>query len=326
MRMINPLPYATTPDTPLNSRVWKNIKKGNDLTALVDADFLVYRCGFSIEHHNVMLFHPVSGYVVAGPFKCKTELKKWMVANGGEDKYESYIIDDALDVEPFSNAWMRMQTTKKHIMQTIGTTKNAWYLTKGSTLQRNKDATIQGYKANRAKNAKPQAYDYLREKLVDIMKAKIPVGIEADDAVAHLGRKYAGSVVIVSPDKDLNSIAGLHLNPMNTAAGVIFISELEACRSLYSQMLSGDAVDNIRGLHGTVTSPGWSVNAAKKAMAECYTEGACQAIVCKAYKERFPQGCINMNGDPMLWWEALIENANLLFLRGDPNMKFRMEP
>lgn len=324
MRLINPLPYAATPDTPLNSKVWPNIKRGGELTALVDADFLVYRCGFSIEHHNWCLFNP-DGYQVAGPFKCRTDLKKWMEANGGEAQYEGWEKDDLLEIEDFSRAWMRMQTTKKRIMEVIGTKKNVWYLTKGSTLQRNKDATIQGYKANRVKNAKPAAYDYLREKLQTVMKAKIPVGIEADDAVAHLGRKYAGRVVIVSPDKDLATIPGLHLNPMNTAEGVVFISELIACRNLYGQMLSGDAVDNIRGLHGTVTSPGWSVNAAKKAMNECYTEGMCQAVVMKAYQERFPQGCINMNGEPMLWWEALLENANLLFLRGSPSMKFRME-
>lgn len=324
MRIINPIPYAATLDTPLNVKPWPNMKSGAQLTALIDADFLVYRCGFSIEHHNFYLFHPESGAIAAGPFKCRRDLTNWMKANGGVERYEGYGIDDALDVEDYSRAWMRMQMTKKHIMEVIGTRKNKWYLTKGSTLVRNDDATIQGYKANRVGNKKPEAYDYLRERLVTVLKAEILKGIEADDAVAHLGRKYAGSVVIVSPDKDLHTIPGLHLNPMDTAKGVYFVSELEACRSLYSQMLSGDAVDNIRGLHGTVTSPGWSVNAAKSAMTECYTEGACQAVVMQAYRDRFPNGLINMNGEPMTWPEALEENANLLFLRADPKMRFKV--
>ena len=326
MKLVNPLPYAATPDTPLNASVWPYCAAGKELCAVVDADFLVYRCGFSIEHKEYYVFDE-DGNAQLGPCKNITMLRAAMARyDFKEDKLpDGWCIDYSVDVEDFSHAWMRMQQVKKHIMEVIGTKKNVWYLTKGSTLWRNKDATIQGYKANRKNSKKPAAYDYLRERLCSVMKAKIVTGVEADDAVAHLGRKYPGKVVIVSPDKDLATIPGLHLNPMDTAKGVYFISELDACRNLYSQMLSGDGIDNIRGLHGTVQNPGWSVNAAHKEMEKYFTEGAMQAMVMLAYQQGFPNGLILEDESYLTWDEILLENANLLFLRGSHSVKFTME-
>ena len=326
MRLINPIPYAATPDTPLNAKVWTHCATGKDLCAVIDADFLVYRCCFCIEHKEFYLMDEHHNAQL-GPCKNVTLLRHAMDRHGYKESElpDGWSMDYSLDIEDFSHAWMRMQQVKKHIMEVIGTKKNVWYLTKGSTLWRNKDATIQGYKANRKDSKKPQAYDYLRERLVSVMKAKILNGVEADDAVAHMGRKYPGKVVIVSPDKDLLTIPGLHLNPMDTAKGVFFVSELEACRYLYGQMLSGDGIDNIRGLHGTVQNPGWSVAAAKKEVAKYYTEGAMQTAVMLAYQQRFPNGLVLEDESYLTWDEILLENANLLFLRGSHSVKFTME-
>lgn len=326
MKLINPLPYAETPDAPLNARVWPYCASGKNLCAVIDADFLVYRCGFAIEHKQYFLLDG-EGNAQLGPCKNITALRKAMTRYGfNEDALpDGFEIDMSLEVEDYSHAWMRVQQIKKHVMEVIGTKKNVWYLTKGSSLWRNKDATIQGYKANRKDSKKPEAYDYLRERMVSVLKAKVVTGVEADDAVAHLGRKYPGKVVIVSPDKDLLTIPGLHLNPMDTAKGVFFVSELEACRNLYGQMLSGDGVDNIRGLHGTVQNPGWSVNAAKKEMAKYFTEGAMQTVVMLAYQQRFPNGLVLPDESYLTWDEILLENANLLFLRGSHSVKFTME-
>lgn len=324
MQLINPLPYGETPDSPLNAAVWPNCKHGSELFSIVDADFLVYRCGFAIEHHQWVLATE-TGMIMAGPFKNITGLRNWVKANGGEEHWSYCTAECFTEIEDFERSWIRMQQIKKNIYNVIGSTKSVWYLTKGSTLQRNQDATIQGYKANRKNNKKPAAYDYLRDRLQYSMKATIPRGIEADDAVAHMARKYKGTGVIVSPDKDLYTVPGLHLNPTNTAQGVQFVSELVACRNLYAQMLCGDGVDNIRGLHGTVQKPGWSVNAAHKEMSKYFTERAMQVCVMQAYIDRFPKGGINMYNQHMTWQEILLENANLLFLRGNPNMKFTME-
>ena len=326
MKLINPLPYAEAPDTPLNARVWPYCASGKDLCAVIDADFLVYRCGFAIEHKQYYLLDE-DGNAQLGPCKNITMLRHAMTRYGFKEDAlpDGFEIGMSLEVEDYSHAWMRVQQIKKHVMEVIGTKKNVWYLTKGSSLWRNKDATIQGYKANRKDSKKPEAYDYLRERMVSVLKAKVVTGVEADDAVAHLGRKYPGKVVIVSPDKDLLTIPGLHLNPMDTAKGVYFVSELEACRNLYGQMLSGDGVDNIRGLHGTVQNPGWSVNAAKKEMTKYFTEGAMQTVVMLAYQQRFPNGLVLPDESYLAWDEILLENANLLFLRGSHSVKFTME-
>ena len=82
-------------------------------------------------------------------------------------------------------------------------------------------------------------------------------GMEADDMVRIKANEVKKGYVIVTIDKDLQCIPGEFFNPRTEE--VFHVSEKEANKHYYKQLLTGDATDNIRGLHrvGPVTAEKW---------------------------------------------------------------------
>lgn len=163
------------------------------------------------------------------------------------------------------------------------------YLTGGGNF-RKELATIQPYKGTR-KSEKPKHYQALRDYLVDHWNAKVIVGMEADDALAMEGTRLGDEAVIVSIDKDLLQVKGRHYN-FNTKEMVV-IDEFTGLYNLYFQMLTGDRVDNIRGVQsiGKVK--------ATKLLANCKTELEMFKVVLEAYDNNL---------------DEMTENARLLYL------------
>lgn len=307
--LINPLPYGDDPYRPLNSKPWRDMKRGKDLICLVDADIFTYSAGFSVEHCEYMAYTPDG--MLLGHWRGKSEYNKWLKKNPD--------VEHELDwyewIEDISKAEFIINRKRSQIRDVTHGAKQKWFLTKGSTLWRNEDATIQAYKGNRTKMKKPKYYDQLRGYMVHTCRAKVCEGLEADDSVASIGRNQAGEVIICSGDKDLRTIAGLHLNPSKLKDGIEFVSELDACRFLYSQMLMGDKIDNIKGLSGTKEKPGWGIKKATSAMEQFICEGDMAEFVAEQYRKTHPNGCINIHDEHMEWEDMLVETANLLFLR-----------
>lgn len=78
-------------------------------------------------------------------------------------------------------------------------------------------------------------------------------GLEADDVLGILATHSTlvkGEKIIVSHDKDLGQIPGLHLNPMSPDEGVYRIAPAFARRLLAYQVLVGDSTDNYPGRPG----------------------------------------------------------------------------
>lgn len=322
--LINPHPYGADPFRPLNNRPWPNMLHGSALRNLVDADMLVYAAGFAIEHCEYYVFGK-QGDVV---FRCdgKDKFNRWKKQQKPED-LDTYTFDEHEWIEPFDKAGLIINQRAKAICRAACTQKMSWYLTKGSTLWRNEDARIQAYKGNRVDMRKPQAYDYIRQYMADRFGAKTLMGLEADDGVAALARENPGKVIVTSGDKDLKGIPGLHLSPTQPHIndGVVFISELEACRNLYVQMLMGDRIDNIKGLSGDKQRPGWGPVKARAAMSQLICEGDMAAFVENQYRLTYPDGVIGYTGEHLTWQEMLVETANLLFLRRYQETRFHME-
>jgi len=103
------------------------------------------------------------------------------------------------------------------------------------------------YKGNR-KSEKPKHYHLLREYLVYAWDAVIWDGFEADDAIAIEATELNGEGVIVSLDKDLDQVVGWHYNFVKD--NLYYINQQTASFNFYKQFLTGDAVDNIKGVHG----------------------------------------------------------------------------
>lgn len=155
------------------------------------------------------------------------------------------------------------------------------------------------YKGNREGMVKPIHYDLLRSHLVDHWDAFITDGEEADDYISYshyaLHRTDPASSIIVSIDKDLDNTPGHHWNWVKGEK--YYVTEDQAVRNFWQQVLMGDRVDNIVGL------PGVGKVKAKRIIDECATER-------DMYRK-----CVELYTSP----ERVYENAILLHIRRYPN-------
>ena len=108
------------------------------------------------------------------------------------------------------------------------------------------------YKANRNKLVKPVLLRELEQYLMDTCSVLILPGLEADDVMGiyatdkRLLPAY-DERIIVSADKDLNTVPGLHYNPNKSELGVYNVTQEEADRFFMMQTVMGDSTDNYPG-------------------------------------------------------------------------------
>lgn len=199
------------------------------MIGLVDADILIYRCGFAAEKRG-----------------------KRQLENGETEHYR--------EVAPASHAIQNLRTVIEALQSKFD--KLEFYLS-GKNNFRKDVATIRPYKGNRSEFSKPVHYDELRDFLVARYGAQVVDGMEADDAIGiratagsegsdkEVGRKENssnGSTCVISTDKDLKQIPGYHYNWVRDEYAEV--SEREGLRVFYKQMLTGDITDNIPGIEG----------------------------------------------------------------------------
>lgn len=117
------------------------------------------------------------------------------------------------------------------------------------------------YKISRKNAPRPYHYDDIRKYLVDVQKADVVTGVEADDALgwhqwadfqASGGDPMACETCICTIDKDLNMIPGWHHNfNWKPPKADIYWIDLESANTwFFQQWLSGDDADDIPGLRG----------------------------------------------------------------------------
>lgn len=148
------------------------------------------------------------------------------------------------------------------------------------------------YKGQRI-SEKPVHFQALRCHLVTSWGFTVVKGIEADDAVGIAA--YAvpeDQTIMVHIDKDLNQFRGWHYNYRKKQK--YYVSEFEGLVSFYTQILTGDRIDNIIGLKGIGPVK------AKKILADCTNETELYTAVLKAY-----------DGDE----KRVLENGQLLWLQ-----------
>ena len=101
------------------------------------------------------------------------------------------------------------------------------------------------YKAHRPKE-KPKYFTEIKDYMVDQWGAAFaPDGFEADDM---LGIDQTGDRLICTIDKDLDQIPGWHYNWKKYQ--VYYVSEEDAARFVWYQMVTGDTADNVFGVYG----------------------------------------------------------------------------
>lgn len=211
------------------------------MIALIDGDVLTYRSGFAAEK----LFYEVKvdGVVIA-EFRYKADVVEFLELHDmvlDEVELSTYVVP-----EPVQNALYSVNNTIDSILHDTGADNYLVYLT-GDTNFRNEVAVTHKYKGNR-KGRKPTHYAAIREYLLRKHRAIIVEGFEADDLMAINQIQNPDSRCICTNDKDLDMIAGWHYDW--TEHRKYFITPQEADWHFYRQLLTGDDIDNIKGIHG----------------------------------------------------------------------------
>jgi hypothetical protein len=167
----------------------------------------------------------------------------------------------------------------------------------GSNNFRKDIAVTAPYKGNRTQ-AKPKHYELIREYLNKAWGCEVIEGQEADDAIGIRAYEMEDveDYIIMSIDKDLDMIRGWHYNFIKNTK--YLINDQEAIKHFYTQILTGDRVDNIVGLKGV------GPKKAEKILQDCVTEADMYKAVLEAY-----------DNDE----ERVLENGQLLWIRRKEN-------
>jgi 5'-3' exonuclease len=153
------------------------------------------------------------------------------------------------------------------------------------------------YKENRKDARKPVHFHSLREYLVNKWGFTVIDGQEADDAIGIKAYDLPeDSSCVMTIDKDLDMIRGWHYNFVKQ--NLYYVTEQEAIKNFYIQILTGDRVDNIPGLKGIGPVK------ANKILKDCQTEQDLFDAVLEKYDNDI---------------ETLTERARLLWIRRKEN-------
>ncbi|MFG1597347.1 hypothetical protein ABMA84_15845 [Halobacteriovorax sp. XZX-2] len=321
--LINPLPYMADIQEPLTDTPVKDKLPFKECRSLVDADMFVYAAGFSVEHREPLAYDKDGKFL--GQWSKKSKFNEYCKKHP-EFAAKVADVDIHFWIEEFDKCRLILQNKKKQITAISRHSPQKWFLTKGATLWRNEDATIQKYKGCRDNMEKPVYYDDIRDFMVDKFHAHVCEGLEADDSIAATARNEIGRVIVFSGDKDLRTVAGYQCNTGKLKEGIFYVTPLQACRNLYIQMLMGDRIDHIKGLSGDKQCRGYGIKTATKAIEQFITEYDMAKFVASEYQKKYPDGVMAEDGITHLTWqEMLVETANLLFLRRYHHTQFTWE-
>mgnify|MGYP006130771371 FL=1 len=148
------------------------------------------------------------------------------------------------------------------------------------------------YKGNRESSEKPKHLKHVRDYLINKFGAIVSEGEEADDLIAIEATRLGPDTIVASIDKDMLQIPCRHFNFNKNEWTTV--DEWSGNKFFYTQILTGDAADNIKGIYGIGPVK------AKRLLAECDTVESLWKACVKAY-----------DGDT----DRVIENARLLWLR-----------
>lgn len=201
-------------------------------------------------------------------------------------------------------ALARLDTTIENIIEGSGCDSYQLYVSGGHNFRYDIDPS---YKGKRPPD--PEHREACRQHLINKWGAIETDGYEADDAV---GCEQTEDTMIVGIDKDLLMIPGKHYQWPLVRKGVVVregrflnVSEEEGIRWFFSQMLIGDSVDNIKGIHrvGKVK--------AENILANWIYEGEMYHVVKKMYEEVDREEDFYRNLDLLWIWQNYGETYNV---------------
>lgn len=200
------------------------MKTEKDLKSLIDADILQYRCGFAADA------------------QVKRDLKLQYPDASDED-----LLGMMEEMDYKAIALHNVKSVLEYVVDRFNPEYRLYIQGEGN--YRHDVATIQEYKGNRKESRRPKYYDDIKQYCIDHWNAIIVNHKETDDAIGieqfDNPDKYT---VIVSIDKDMDTIPGWHFNWVKDE--LYYVTVKDANLFFFRQMLEGDRVDNIPGIKG----------------------------------------------------------------------------
>ena len=161
-----------------------------------------------------------------------------------------YRIGFAAEEDPAEFAMHSLRVATLDIMDACGASTGHFYLTGSDNYRMEYGSEEHPYKGNRKDSRKPKHYEALRDYAVRKLDAIVVDGQEADDALGIAAVQHGHGIATL--DKDLMGVPGWHYTWAGKKQGVFIVTEEEADRFFYKQLLTGDATDNIPGLYKRV--------------------------------------------------------------------------
>ena len=170
--------------------------------------------------------------------------------------------NDTITLEKFAHVTYNINTMIKRCIKRCEAREYRCFITPLHDKDNFRFKIFPEYKANRIGIRKPYYLEQAQEYLLNRWHAESALkGNEADDSIAIAHTSYHpfgfntdvlsgespytgnGNSIICSIDKDFNNVPGWHYNPGKDE--FTFITEIEALRNFYLQILTGDVSDNI---------------------------------------------------------------------------------
>lgn len=258
---------------------------------LIDADGILYRAGFATEKTLYLVEGLNKTYGHYGDAKAANEV----AADAGGTVWSRK------EVEPEDKALMLADIILRDIKDRYPEYTPALWLSPSVGNFREVIATRAKYKGNRDGQARPKHFKAIRQHLIDRHQAIETIGQEADDILGIEMSSFPDSVC-VSFDKDLLQIPGLHYDWVKKEE--VRITPKQGALNFWSQVLTGDPVDNVPGIEGI------GPKKAAKLLEGVKNSKEAQLVVQQAYA--------NAYGD--LGFEYFQETAGLVWIRRKPGV------
>jgi 5'-3' exonuclease len=206
---------------------------------IFDLDSFVYRAAWAAQKLNRYITVEGEDQYRAS-FTSAKERDEWLKNFNIEnyDETKEYI------VESVDSALVVASILIKEVLNEYGATEYVAFLSGDHNFR---EALYPLYKANRQQE-RPVHYQAVRDYYINRWNAEVVDGIEADDAVAMTWCDNPFGKVIVSEDKDFQQLPARIYIPSKQKE--IVVDPLQASVNFYSQLLTGDASDNIPGIYG----------------------------------------------------------------------------
>lgn len=281
----------------------EGVEEESGLTALIDADTIVYAVAVTNEYTEELL-----------PREFYTD-KEWeeIEKDPGYDEVNQIVWQQDLP-----SALTSAINTILEIQRLTETSKVELHFSEGKGFRHK---LFDGYKSNRKDTRYPVALKELKKLLLEQYEGKIHTEYEADDYVVKMKRDNPDDYVLCAVDKDvLKAVKGKHFNYYRAERFDIDMkwqttSYVDAIRFPYIQTLMGDSTDGIGGC------PGIGPKKAQSAIDDLIEPKELWDKVCSVYKSKglgeedalLTMRLVNMNqlqdDGTIKLWEAPNDNA-----------------